>query len=93
MREKYYCKGYDLDFIAYLSVSMIVEDKLIASFHNGSDELCEKDELNTFIDFQCGPEAMWSAMQGQNHGDASAYFDGLIIDFENLCSVSCMLEI
>ena len=72
---------------------MIVEDKLIASFHNGSDEYCKGEDLNTFIDFQCDPEAFWSTIQGQTHGDASAYFDGLVIDFENLCSVSCTQEI
>ena len=77
----------------YARPSMIVEDKLIASFHNGSDEHCKGDDLNTFIDFKCGPEAFWDTLQGQNYGDASANFDGLIIDFEDLCSVSCTQEI
>ena len=69
---------------------MIVEDKLIASFNNGSDIHCKGDRLRTFIEFQCGPEALWDTIQGKNYGDVSAYFDGLIIDFENLCSVSYM---
>lgn len=72
---------------------MIVEDKLVARFQNGSDELCKGDNLNTLIDFQCGPEALWDTVQSQNYGDATDYFVGLIIDFENLCSVSCMQEI
>ena len=73
-----------------MCLSTIVSDKLIASFNNGSDKYCKEDSLITSIDFQCGPDALWDTIPGQDYGDASAYFDGIITDFLNLCSVSYM---
>ena len=90
LKVSLYCSMSCSNFVVSLCVSLIVEGKLIASFRNGSDEHCKGDNLDTYIEFQCGPEALWDTVQGKTYGDASAYFDGLIIDFEDLCSVSYM---